>query len=233
MELKTYLRILIKKWWIVLPTFAITLIAVYQFTLNQIPVYEAKATFVVKLSTAFQDDKSYVSAVNTLSSRTEIANTFAQVANSKLIKQQATDALNLSREQKGDLPVESRVLPGTNIIEVSVQGSDPALIWRFANAVGSKTVAYVQALGVYDLVPLDQASRSDSPILPKTTLNLMLGGILGLVLGVGLAFFLEYWQTPEENVINDAERVRSEKAYYAVVPKAHELVSTIPSGEKR
>jgi diguanylate cyclase (GGDEF)-like protein len=205
MELKAYLHILIHKWWIVIPTFLITLTAVIVLTFTQTPVYQTIGTFVVVPNSSFQDAKNFLSGLDVLSNRTEIASTYAEVAASRQIKQLAADELHLSQIQKTSLSVTSQLLAGTNVLEITVEGNDPALVRDFANLIGVKTVAYVQGLyEVYELKPLDQATLPISPISPDIKLNLALGVILGLGLGAGLAFLSEYLQAPLENLANFA-----------------------------
>lgn len=201
MELKVYLRILLKKWWIVLPAFLITFTAAIVFTFTQPPIYQAIATYVVKPNAAFGDVKSFASSLDILSRRTEIATTYAEVANSHMIRERVVEALNLSRDQKRDISVQGLLLAGTNVIQITVEGHDPEVVRDFANRVGLETVTYVQDLyEAFDMASLDEATRPASPVGPNRTLHLAVGAILGIVLGVGLAVLSEYLQTPLENL---------------------------------
>jgi diguanylate cyclase (GGDEF)-like protein len=203
MELKIYLRILLRKWWIVLPIFLITFTVTIVLTFTQSPTYQATATFVTVPSSAFEDLWNFVGGLDVLSGRTEIASTYVEVATSHLIKREAANELNLPWDQWGRLSVDSQLRAGTNVIEIAVEGSDPVLVRDFANVVGAKTMAYVQELyEVYDLRPLDQATLPASPIKPNKALYLALGAIFGLALGVGLASLSEYLQTPLESMTN-------------------------------
>jgi diguanylate cyclase (GGDEF)-like protein len=203
MELKIYLRILLRKWWIVLPVFLITLTATVVFAFTQESTYKATATFIVVPASSFGDMKSFASGLDMLSRRTEIANTYAEVAASWLIRRETADELNLSWDQWKGISVNSQLLAGTNVLKITVEGSDPVLVRDFANMVGAKTMAYVQELyEVFDMRPLDQAGLPSSPIKPDRVLYLTLGAILGLALGVGLAFLSEYLQTPLESMTN-------------------------------
>ena len=205
MELKIYLRILLRKWWIILPAFLITFTSTIVFTFTQAPTYEAVATFVVAPSSAFGDVRSFAEGLDRLSRRTEISTTYAQVAASRLIRREAAEELDLSQDQRQSLSVASQLVAGTNVIKITVEGSDPVLVRDFANVVGAETVAYVQELyDGYYMNPLDQASLPASPSTPNKKLNLALGAILGMALGGGLAFFSEYLQTPLEGMMNFA-----------------------------
>src|SRR5690606_34429203 len=100
MELKIYLHILIKMWWVVVLILCITLIATISFTMNQPRIYESRATFVVRPQTSVATDRDELArAVDTLSRRTEINTTYAEVAQSKLIRQRAIERLDLPKQQ--------------------------------------------------------------------------------------------------------------------------------------
>jgi len=194
MEIKMYLRLLQRRWWIVLLMVAMSLAATTYFTVNMEPVYESKATYIVRLS-PFAEERNVISALNTLTSRTEIVATYAGVANSSLIKNRAALALGL--QTRDGLTVESQMDGGTNIIEIIVEGPDPALVRDYTNALGAETVNYVESLyETYRLELLDEASLPGAPIRPSLPQNLILGSLLGFVLGVGLVLFLEYLKVP-------------------------------------
>ena len=193
MELKTYFRILVKKWWIVIPVFLVTLAAGTVFTYNAVPVYSARTTYVVVPSPSFGGNLA--NGLDILARRKEIATTFAELASSRRIKGLAASSLSLDSAQ--DYSVESRLLAGTNIIEITVEGPNPVIASGLANAVGASIEEYVQGLyEVFTLVLVDEATPPESPISPNIPMNLALSIIFGLVLGAGLAFLSEYLETP-------------------------------------
>jgi diguanylate cyclase (GGDEF)-like protein len=203
MELRAYLRTLVSKWWIVLGVFLVTYAATLALTFTQKPVYEARATYVVKLATGLGSEKDLASAVDILSRRTEIATTYTIVANSRQIKQLAADALGLPPGEQADVRVSSQLVPGTNIVEITAQASDPARARNFTDAVGTQLALYARNLySTYTLEPLDSAVLPGRPIKPDKVLNLTLGGVMGIVLGMGLAFLAAYLQAPPENISN-------------------------------
>jgi diguanylate cyclase (GGDEF)-like protein len=194
MELKTYLHILMRMWWVVVLMFFITVIATFIFTANQPRIYESTTTFVVRpLASPTVDRNELATMVDVLSRRVEINTTYAEVAQSDLVRKGAIERLNLQRQQPNGLNVLSRVVPGTNILEITVQGDNPELVRDFATAVSAETIAYVDRLyDAFGLAPLDEATISTRPISPNVRSNLILGGILGLILGVTWTFFIEY-----------------------------------------
>lgn len=58
---------------------------------------------------------------------------------------------------------------------------------------------------------------SESPVSPNVTLNLVLGAVVGLIFGVGIAFFLEYLDTSVKT-LEDVERYL-QVPVLAVIPK--------------
>jgi diguanylate cyclase (GGDEF)-like protein len=194
MEIQVYLRLLQKRWWLVLLVLIIAMTATAYFTLNMKPLYKAEATYIVRISVS-EEERNVISAINTLTSRSEIAATYAGVANSSAIKNKAADDLGISHNN--NLNVSSQVQSGTNIVEISVEGNDPALVRDYTNAIGTQTVKYVESLyETYRLELLDEAVLPKSPARPSMAQNLTLGGILGLLLGMGLLIFLEYLKVP-------------------------------------
>jgi diguanylate cyclase (GGDEF)-like protein len=220
MELKIYLRTLLKKWWVILPVFLITFTATVVFTFTQASTYEAVATMIVAPAGSVGDVRGFANNLDILSSRTQIASTYAEVASSRSVRQEATQALNLSPDQAKSLIVGSKLRAGTNVLEITVEGNDPIVVADFANKVGEKTMAYAQKLyESYSVTTLDPARPPIEPIKPDRKLNLALGAMLGLALGVGLAFLSEYMQSPLENMMNlgilDEETGAYNKRYFA------------------
>jgi diguanylate cyclase (GGDEF)-like protein len=201
MELKAYLRTLASHWWVVLAVFVMTYAATLVQTFREPPVYQGRATYIVKLNSTYMNDKDLASAVDILSRRTEIATTYTIVANSRLIKRLAAEAIGLPRGERGGISVSSDLVPGTNVIQITVQAGNPELARDFANAVGEQLAGYTRGLyATYTLEQLDDANAPSAPIKPDIGLNLTLGAVMGLLLGIGVAFLAAYLRAPAESV---------------------------------
>lgn len=67
------------------------------------------------------------------------------------------------------------------------------------------------------IVVHEEPEISNSPVSPNVTLNLVLGAVVGLIFGVGIAFFLEYLDTSVKS-LEDVERYL-QVPVLAVIPK--------------
>lgn len=217
MELKAYLSVLLRKWWIVLPVFLITLTVAIFLTYTQTPLYRATTTYVVVPSPSFGDVKSFASGLDLLGRRDEIATTFAEIASSRSIRELAMNSIALDSDSR--YTVSSQLRAGTNIIEFTADGPDPTVTRDLANAIGATTEEYVK--GSYEafvLRPLDEAVAPRSPISPNKSLNIALAILLGLILGGGLAFLSVYLEGPAGSTatinIIDAETGIYSKDYF-------------------
>jgi diguanylate cyclase (GGDEF)-like protein len=211
MELKVYMLILLRKWWVILSVFIITLTATIVFTFTRPKIYEATVTFVIVPDPSLAG--SVVYGVDILSRQTEIGNTYAEIAVSRLVRQHVADDLGVSMADMAGFLIDATPLAGTNLLKITVQGRDPQNVQNLANAIGDKTVAYVEKLqGIYALNLLDAATLPYHPVGSDKKMQIALGAVFGLVLGCGLAFFLEYLQIPlfascELNVLDEESGV--------------------------
>jgi diguanylate cyclase (GGDEF)-like protein len=186
MELRSLLHILAARWWIVLPTLIITVGSAAVLALSQRPAYEAGTTLIVTPAAGVPDES--LSALAVISRQTEITDTYAQIANSRLIARNAADQLGLTGDERRDVRVTSRLVPGTTLVAITGRASEPQLAADYANAISEALVAFVQErYDVFDLSLVDVASVPDDPVAPNVPLTLAIGVVAGIVLGVGLA----------------------------------------------
>jgi len=211
-----------KRWWLFLGVFLITAAATLMLTMSQTPVYKTKVSYITKLNPEITDDRGITSALDILNRQDETVGTYSQIAMSEKIADLAAEQLSLTPTQQKGVTVDSRIIPGTRILEISVLGDDPQKVRNFATAVGDQTAKYVNSLYVtYQLELLDQADTPANPISPKLELNLILALILGLFIGAGALFF-SAWLTMKTRP-TQAVKVEADRLYVPVTGEVSEL----------
>jgi diguanylate cyclase (GGDEF)-like protein len=199
MEIKMYLRMLQRGWWLVVLCPLIAMAVSLTFSYISKPTYAATARYVVSPDAAVSVGASDVlNSINTLDKRS-IVTTYAAVLNSDTIFSQALVDLNLDSVQVDGYLRSAIVLPETNVLEVSVQGSDPQITMMVANSIGKQAVTYIDGLNQgFNIRVLDPAQMPTVPISPQPVRDVSLAIVFGMVLGVSLAIIREQLISPIE-----------------------------------
>lgn len=199
MELKIYLGILARRWWLVLAVTIAVGLAALLYVLNQSQVYQGSVSYILRPHSALLVDDSTVRAIDTLSRRIEIATTYAEVAGSDLIKSRAIARSELSPDDSTGLSVSGSVIPGTNVLELKIRGPNREAIKLFADAVNREFIEYVNGLyDVFELELLDPPKVAGSPVGPDSKVIVGAGIILGVALGSALVLLIQYVQIVAE-----------------------------------
>jgi capsular polysaccharide biosynthesis protein len=222
MDTQLILKTLKKRWWLFLAVFLVTAAATLALTMTETPVYKAKASYITTLNSDITDDRGITSALDILNRQDETVGTYSQIAMSEKIADLAAEQLNLTGDQKRAFTVDSRIIPGTRILEISVLGNDPQKVRNFTMAVGDQTMKYVNSLYLtYQLELLDAADAPGNPIGPKTELNLLLALALGLFIGAAALFF-SAWLTTRTS-LTPAANAGADQLYIPVTGELNEL----------
>ena len=120
MELRYYLRIILRGWWLILSTLLIAVSFTLVFTYSQTPIYRTDATFVVSPSSTFDSVSEVIRGLDTLTKRDSILATYAHVAASNVIVKMVYNEMELTLDQRKNLDVSSELVPPTNIIKIIV-----------------------------------------------------------------------------------------------------------------
>lgn len=188
MELRRYLDLIRTHWGVVVLAFSLTVGLTTILVVQQPWVYQSEGTFVVRPRTVEADE--IVRAFDTLNRGVEINATYAAIAKSDLVKQRAREAVGSSTQ---GMSIAADIVTGTNMIRISVTGTDPDLVHAFASAVGEETQRYVFELDdAFVLESLDQPDAPNRPVGPNKALTIGVGVIFGLLLGAFMAVVLEY-----------------------------------------
>ncbi len=196
MELRYYLRMLQRGWWIIaitaLVALNVALISAYLAT----PIYQASARFVVSPNPELIKAADVLNSLDTLDKRS-VVSTYAEFMQSSRIFQETIVALGLNPDDLNSYEISAVVLPDANILELSVEGPDPQLTALLANNVGQRGIDYIKAYyQIYDISLLDPAAAPSEPTSPQPVRDAGLSLVLGAVVGVGLAILSEQIRIP-------------------------------------
>lgn len=204
MELRDYLRILRKRGWIIILTTVLTAAAAFGF--SQMQTVEWKSTISVFVRPERIDN-------GTLLATKQILRGFVRYIDSLNFSQRVINQLALDMKPdtlKGKVTIASK--DEDYIIQIDVVDNDPAQSERVALEWANQFVQWRDQ----DNLKQRKEDRVDANIVqnpttgkfrPQTTLNVVAGAIIGLLLGVVIVFFLE---AIESNILrspDDVERV--------------------------
>jgi diguanylate cyclase (GGDEF)-like protein len=200
MEFKLYLRLLQRSWWIVLLTMLTAAAAALLTAYFQTPIYAAAARFVISPNAAFlTGENNIIFSLQTLDRRTVIT-TYAEILNGPRLYDETLALLQLNKDDLINYSHSALILPDTNIMELSVSGTDPELVATIANSLGQRAIEYVEELyQIYDMTLLDSATIPLEPVSPQPVRDSSVAAVVGLALGVGLALARELLRTPIVN----------------------------------
>jgi capsular polysaccharide biosynthesis protein len=175
--------------------FIVVFVSVVIFTFTQQEVYESQVRLIVDPSSVVSTDiRELREAVIDLD-RPIVVNTYAEIAQSPAVFETSWSQLNM--EQDPAYEVKTSVLQETSIMEITVSGPNPILAQQLAIQVTNQTFSFIEELDtIYELTLLDEASLDFKPVTPNKPLNISLGIIIGLGIGVVFAFAGEYLEAP-------------------------------------
>jgi capsular polysaccharide biosynthesis protein len=192
MQLADYIAVLRRRWWVILLTAAVATIVAFIISTYQTRVWRSEASYLVVPNRA--DQGLAILLQNSMDSYRVMALAPTQL-------EQISQQLKLDRDADWMLEhVHIQAQTDTRLMIVQAdypEEVDSGTAQRLADAVGNNMVALVSSLNQSiegtDRINLrvNQPARSAIRWRPQTRINVLAGGMLGLVLGLLLAFALE------------------------------------------
>lgn len=193
-SLKEIYEVLKKRFLLILTfIFAFALIAAIVSYFIMTPKYEASSQFIVNQSKV---DSEMQYDVNDVRMNVELINTYNVIIKSPAILDQVVEELNLSygaNELGEKLQVESA--EQSQVVTVTAKDEDPAVAVDIANTtveVFQDEIPDIMNVDNVSILTTAELSDNPTPVEPNPILNIAIAIVLGAMVGVGIAFLLEY-----------------------------------------
>ena len=233
MELRLYVRMLQRSWWMValagLAALSVALLSLYLAT----PLYRATARFIVVPNASLTESRDVVDSLATLDRRS-VVSTYAEVLESQRVYNAVMTSMQFEPAYLAAYTRAAVVLPEAFVVELSASGPNPVVAAVLANNIGQEAIAYSKSINqVFDLVILDPAVAPTVPYSPQPLQEASLALGLGLVTGGLLAFGREQLRTPLDAFRRRLNVDSASSAYtrrYFVTCLEEELARGLPGG---
>jgi len=178
----------------ILTILAITISGVISYVLIT-PIYQASTQILIN------QEKVDANALTpaTIQSDLQLINTYNVIIKSPAILEKVVEELNLTSnasQLNEQITVNSE--QNSQVVSITVQDPSPQKAVEIANSVASVFQEEVKVLMNVDNVNILAAAQmpdNPSPVKPNPVLNMAIAAVVGLMLGVGIAFLLEYLDT--------------------------------------
>jgi capsular polysaccharide biosynthesis protein len=194
MEIRAIVR-LIAKWWILIAAIAAVSVigaAVVSFYFTQ-NVYESSAVMIIgSPRDALQQNQM---TLNDYTLNLKLVDSYRVLCKTdKILNEVIADTkLPLTVKELSD-KINVTAQSDTDIIDIAVQDTDPQRASVLANAVATVFVEEIPGIMQMNNVQIiDNATVPKTPVKPDRKMIILLAGLVGLLLGAGIAFLIEYF----------------------------------------
>jgi capsular polysaccharide biosynthesis protein len=193
MSLEQFFAIILKRLWLIILVTALagTAAGLYSWLVLR-DVYQAKSTVIVSNQTV--DTSNTQLTVNDYNLNIKLVNSYSVICKTNRILDQVISELGLPMTSKmlsSKITVTSA--KDTEIIHIAVNDRDPYRAQAIANSLTTVFQREVKEIMKMDNVQvIDEAPVPSMPVAPNRPRNLVLGIMVGLMLGVGIAVLFEY-----------------------------------------
>ncbi|WP_078378861.1 YveK family protein [Sutcliffiella halmapala] len=177
---------------IIITIIATTVSGVVSFFLLT-PIYQTSTQLLVNQSS---NNEQAMYNVNDIRTNLELMNTYNVIIKSPRILELVQEELNLDRSVNSlnnQIQVSSQ--QNSQVLSITVQDEEPAMAVNIANTVANvfqRELPGIMNVDNVSVLAAAQLAENPSPIKPRPALNMAIALVVGLMMGVGLAFLLEY-----------------------------------------
>ena len=192
LSLQEIAKILKKRLWLIIFFTVISIgisagISFYALT----PIYQAQTQILVNQN----NNSEGVYSWQTTETDLRLINTYNVIITSPVILTPVIDALNLNLTpaqltQQISITNEN----DSKVVTISVENPNPSRAVEISNKVAEifrEQIPQLMSVDNISILSAAKLSENPSPVKPNKMLNIAIGGLIGLMLGVGLSFLLE------------------------------------------
>jgi capsular polysaccharide biosynthesis protein len=186
MSVPYFLRLLARRWWLIVLVSAVATGAALVYSYRETPRYEASVSVYAHPTSAVATPTDRLNELNLLSYGS-VLQTLANIAESPQMMRQIAWDLPLGSHGADGYAVVARVQPQTTEIYLSVDGPNSQNVRQMAQRLPDLLdAATTSNFAVVSLTRLDGGADTRQ-VQPKTWQNALFGGLAGLIAGLVIA----------------------------------------------
>lgn len=196
MELKEYMSVITKRWWVLALTVLLCFAAAIAYNMKYQPLYKASVDLIVNEPSISSTGQAQVDS-NSIEANLKLINTYKKIITSDSITKLVVERhpeLNLTSTQISDkLMIDST--QNTQVINVAVEDASYEKAATIANSTGNVFISQIpEIMQVNNVSVLNAAdpNLSAQPVNDHRNMLIALSLVVGLILGFGIIFLLEY-----------------------------------------
>lgn len=160
------------------------------------PIYQASTQLLVNQA---KEDSAGQFTTQDIQANLQVINTYSEIIKSPFILSKVIEELDLETTPGAlNSKITVNTVQNSQVLKMDVQDPDPAQAVEIANTTAAvfqkEIVSLMNVDNVNILAPAEMAEKP-SPIKPNPKLNMAIAAVIGLMIGVGIAFLLEYLDT--------------------------------------
>lgn len=173
---------------------AITISGVVSFAILT-PIYQASTQILV--NQAKQEPSSF--NAQDIQTNLQLINTYNVIIKSPAILSKVIEELNLDMTTSTlNEQISVNSVQNSQVVTVAVQDPDPHQAVKIANTIATvfqKEIVNLMNVDNVNILAEAELAENLSPIKPNPKLNMAIAAVIGLMIGVGIAFLLDYLDT--------------------------------------
>lgn len=216
-DLRDLFGMLMKRWYIILISVLVCSAAAALISLFVLkPVYQSNTTLYIGKNL---DGEKTDLAYNDVLLGSQLVKDYREIVKSRLVANEVIQELKLADMSIDDFTAKLSVdlKNDTRVIQISAMDNNPEMAKSIANKVAEVfMVKVVDIMQVENVKVIDTAEAPEHPVKPNKKMNVAIGFILGLMVGFGIVFLIEYF----DNTIKTVDDIKK----YLDLP----VIGTIP-----